>query len=297
MNAPRIPFATIQSGASAQSASERSIGAVLIDAGRISHEEADLILRRQRERNVRFGDAAIELGILTDEDIRFALSHQFEHTSLAVGDPAMAPEVVTAFQPNHQTAEAIRHLRTQLLLRWFDGTPTQRCVAIVGAERGTGRSFIAANLAVAFAQMGERTLLIDADLRRPDLHRLFRIDARAGLSTVLSGRADVDVAHPVASFGELSVLPCGPIPPNPQELLSRASFPRLMADASKLFDVVIVDTPSCESGADAQIVAARAGAAVLVARQDHTQIRNLAHFVQSLRSNGTQLLGSVANQF
>ena len=164
---------------------DRSIGALLIDAGRLRPEDADRILRAQRERGLRFGEAALELGLLTQEDISYALARQYEHAVLPIGDPSVSESVIAAFRPGHFTVEALRQLRTQVLLRWLDSAPDRKSLSIIGAERRVGRSFMASNLAVLFAQLGESTLLIDADLRDPQQHVLFRLRNEIGLATVL----------------------------------------------------------------------------------------------------------------
>jgi receptor protein-tyrosine kinase len=275
---------------------DRSIGALLIDAGRLRPEDADRILRAQRERGLRFGEAAIELGLLTEADIRFALGRQYEHAILPIGDASIDAEVIAAFRPGHFTVEALRQLRTQLLLRWLDTTPDRRSFALIGAEAAVGRSFIAANLAVLFAQLGEKTLLIDADLREPRQHHLFRLPNDLGVATVLTERANLDVARNIVPLPKLTVLTAGVRPPNPQELLSRPAFARMIDAARHEFDVVLIDTPPWDDGADAQIIAARAGASILVTRQDRTSIRSIAAIVTALRECGAHLVGSVVNQ-
>ncbi len=276
---------------------DRSIGALLIDAGRLRPEDADRILRTQRERGLRFGEAALELGLLTQADIGFALARQYEHAVLPIGDTSIAPEVIAAFRPGHFTVEALRQLRTQVLLRWLDSAPDRKSLAIVGAETGVGRSFMASNLAVLFAQLGENTLLIDADLRDPEQHKLFRLPNEIGLATVLSERAGLEAAQRVPALQKLTVMAAGPMPPNPQELLSRPSFTRMIEAARDQYDVVLIDTPPWDYGADAQIVAARSSASVLVTRQDQTSIRSISNIVAALRDCGTHLVGSVVNQY
>lgn len=275
----------------------RSIGALLVEAGRLSPADAERIMDAQRERGLRFGEAAIELGLLTSEDIGFALERQFSHATLAVGNTAVSPEVIAAFHAGHSTIEALRQLRTQLLLRWIDSQPEHRCLALVGAEAKAGTSFIAANLAVLFAQLGEKTLLIDANLRDPRQHELFRIGNSTGLTTVLSERASLDACKGIDQLPNLSVMPSGPTPPNPQELLSRPAFSRLVLAASQLFDVVLIDSAPWSAGADAQAIAVRAGASVLVTRQDHTPIRSISGIVASLRDCASPLIGSVVNRY
>lgn len=276
---------------------DRSIGALLIDAGRLRPEDADRILRTQRERGLRFGEAGLELGLLTHEDIGFALARQYEHAVLPIGDTSIAPEVIAAFRPGHFTVEALRQVRTQVLLRWLDSAPDRKSLAIVGAEASVGRSFTASNLAVLFAQLGENTLLIDADLRDPQQHKLFRLPNDIGLATVLSERAGLEASQRVMALQKLTVLAAGPTPPNPQELLSRPAFTRMIEAARDHFDVVLIDTPPWDYGADAQIVSARAGASILITRQDRTSIRSIANIVAALRDCGTHLVGSVVNQF
>jgi capsular exopolysaccharide synthesis family protein len=167
----------------------------------------------------------------------------------------------------------------------------------VSAERGVGRSFVAANLAVVFSQLGERTLLIDADLRAPRMHQLFKIENRVGLSSLLGAGVSAEPIVQLGAFVGLSIMPSGPLPPNPQELLSRPAFRSLIDRATANYDVVIVDTPACNDGADAQIVASRAGAALLVTRLDYTSVTDASSFVDNLGQSGCRVLGALINQF
>ena len=157
-----IPSST---GSLASKHVERSIGAVLINAGRLTLEDAKSILRLQRENGLRFGDAATQLGLLTRADIEFALSRQFVYPYLLRGESKVREDVIAAYEPFSAQAEALRALRSQLMLRWFDNNPARKALAIVSGERREGRSYIAANLAVVFSQLGQHTLLIDADMR------------------------------------------------------------------------------------------------------------------------------------
>ncbi|WP_417070241.1 chain length determinant protein tyrosine kinase EpsG [Niveibacterium terrae] len=276
---------------------DRAIGAILIDAGRLSAEGAEKILREQKAHGLRFGDAAIALGLLKQADIDFALNRQFEYPVLHAGDESVSEELIAAFKPSSAIVEQLRALRSQLMVRGI-GDALTRSLAVVSAEKGEGRSFIAANLAVVFSQLGERTLLIDADLRRPRQHELFKLDPRSsGLSSLLSGRAGSEAIVRIPSLVGLSVLPAGAVPPNPQELLARAQFSRLLDEAGKSFDVIIIDTPSAASSADSSIVAARSGAALLLARQDFTPAPALLALKGSLAASSVKLVGAVLNNF
>lgn len=298
MNQPGV----IESATAARNASlgvrDRSIGAILIDSGRLNAEGAERIIREQKSKGLRFGDAAISLGLLTQADIDFALARQFDYPYLASTDQTLSDKLVAAFQPFSPAVEQLRALRSQLMVRWFSGDAGQKAVAVVSPDRGDGRSYLAANLAVVFSQLGERTLLIDADLRNPSQDKLFKLDPRApGLAAVLSGRANGEAVVRIPSLVGLSVLPAGAVPPNPQELLSRPQFARLVEQAGKTFDAIIIDTPAASTGADSQVATARAGAALLVARKDRSSAGKLHSLSHSLLSTRAQVLGSVLNAY
>jgi chain length determinant protein tyrosine kinase EpsG len=206
-------------------------------------------------------------------------------------------DLVVAWQPFHPRSEELRALRTQLLIRWSIAGATRRGLAVVSPGPGEGRSYVAANLAVLFSQLGERTLLIDADLRAPRQHQIFNIPDGCGLSAVLSGRTDGDAVIGIPEFGPLSVLPAGARPPNPQELLLRPAFTDLLGRLEAEFDVIVFDTPPAKPYADAQSLAIRAGSVVLLARKDHTALADAAGVITELNATGTRIIGSVLNAF
>lgn len=181
------------------------------------------------------------------------------------------------------------------MLRWFSNASENKGLAVVSAGSGDGRSYIAANLAVVFSQLGERTLLIDADMRLPRQHKIFSLGRRAGLSDILVGRAGSEAIVNVDALPNLSVLTAGATPPNPQELLGRQSFSKLLLSLSTDFDVMIIDTPPVDRCADAYTVAVRTGAALVVARQDKSSVAQLSSFTHELREFGVNLIGSVLN--
>ncbi len=279
------------------SGDDRSIGAILIDSGRLTPEDAERILRKQKEEGLRFGEAAIKLGLLKEEDIQFALARQFDYPYLVPGESNVNKELVAAYQPFSSQVEALRALRSQLMLRWFNGLPDRRAISVVSPGRKEGRSYLAANLGVVFSQLGERTLLIDADLRNPRQHQLFGLANRVGLSQMITGRADEAAIERVPAFMDFSVITAGSIPPNPQELLSRASFSNLLAMLSGRYDAIIIDTPAADEGADSQTVAVRTGAALLVARQNTSYLGDLQDLSDSLHHSTTAVVGVVLNDF
>ena len=271
------------------------IGALLVDAGKITQEEADRVMHVQREKGLRFGDAAVKLGLITPLDIEQVLSRQFEFPYLIPGTSSLSADLVTAYTPFDKNVEVFKAIRSQLMLRWFNMDLGSKHLVIVSPCRKEGRSYFAANLAVVFSQLGERTLLIDADMRNPCQHTLFNLENRVGLSTFLSGRAQMDVIEHIVPLLDLSIFPAGPVPPNPQELLGRPLFQKLLADLAKEYDVIILDSPAGEANADAQIIATRAGGAFMVARRHSSPARAVKDLSTQLRGNGVTVLGAVIN--
>jgi len=273
---------------------DRSIGAILIDAGRLTIEDAERILNFQRQASLRFGEAGIELGLISEADVLYALSLQFDYPYLQPGpNQPISREVVAAYRPFSPEGEALRAMRSQLQLRWFDEQGSHSCLAVVGTRSGEGRSFLAANLAVTFAQLGERTLLIDGNLRTPRQHHLFKIENQMGLSNLLAGRMQDQVVTFISGIPGLALLPAGPTPPNPAELLSRPVLSRILQQSMSTFDVVLVDTPAAPLGTDAMMLARAAGAALMVARTNVTRMTEFSDAVEAMKDAGVNVVGSV----
>ncbi|KVW94984.1 chain-length determining protein [Thiobacillus denitrificans] len=274
---------------------EPNIGRLLLDADKLTSADVERVVQLQKTENLRFGEAAIKLGLIAEADLQHVLSHQFSYTYLAPGEGHFSPELIAAYEPFGDKAEQVRALRSQLMLRWFSNR--HKTLTIAGINAGDGASYLAANLAVVFSQLGERTLLIDADLRRPRQHVLFNLGNRPGLSELLTGRVNVSAVTRIPAFPNLSVLTAGAVPPNPAELLSRAATPIKLEDLAEHYDVILIDTSAAHDSADAEMVAARTGAALLVLRQDHTQLAAAAAFQANLASAGAVLIGTVLNRF
>ncbi len=281
---------------SAVTPSSRSIGDILVANGRLSVKDTERISERQKIDSSQFGDAAMALDILTKADIDFALSQQFDYAYLSEKDTSLSPELVAAYKPFSRVGENLRAVRSQLMLRWFNMAAGNKTLAVVSPGVGDGRSFIAANLAIVFAQHGERTLLIDGDLRNGRMHTLFKLDKSAGLSGLLAERTLLnEAASTVHGLPGLTVLPAGAVPPNPQELLGRPAFAALLNEASQEFDVIIIDTPAGGVFADAELIASRAGAAFMVARKDKSLLTQAAFLARRLQDSGVALVGTVLN--
>ena len=282
-------------GPVSRNSTKRSIGAILVDAGVISKDDAMRVIALQREKKIRFGEAAIQLGLISEGDIRYALSYQYEYAYLPRSSGKVTnPELVAAYMPFSHEVDQLRAIRSQLKLRWFDKSAGHAMLAIVGAGRAEGGSYLAANLAIVFAQMGESTLLIDADMRSPRQHTLFQLNNQLGFSSLLAGRSDVASAlHTIQFIPKLQVLTAGPIPPNPLELLNRDNLTELFEWAGRTYDIVLIDTSSASVGADAMIVAAKAGAAMTVARANQTKLSAYQELIAELKRSSINIVGSV----
>ncbi len=196
--------------------SDRLIGAILADEGKLTPDEIGRVLELQRDTGIRFGEAAVQLRFITDNDVRFALAKQYDfpHLVADVESKGIQPskELVAAFAPFHPRTEELRALRTQLLIRWYNPQAGRNALVIASPDAGEGRSYVAANLAVVFSQLGARTLLVDADLRKPRQHQIFGLPQGHGLSTLLSGRTEHKAQFPIHGLNRLTVLPAGPLP-------------------------------------------------------------------------------------
>lgn len=276
--------------------SSNQIGALLIDAGSILPQDAERILRYAKEKRLRFGDAAIALKLVTREEIDRMVAFQFDYPYLMRGESAVSAEVVAAYLPFSRQVEAFRALRSQLLLRWFGDNVERRGLSVLSQDRGDGRSYLSANLAVVFSQLGERTLLVDSDMRYPRQHEIFGLSNSVGFSTLLAGRAGPEAIHRVPSFVSLSVLPAGPLPPNPQELLNRPIFSQLLEHWRTQFDVILFDTCATSAGADAQLIAAKVKGALVVTKTHKSKVSELRTLCEDLVSSGVSLVGAVVSQ-
>jgi len=277
---------------------DQSMGAILIDLGKLGGEDVDRIISYQRDKGLYFGEAAVELDLVDQEDILQALSIQFGYT-YDRNEEGLSKEMVMAYSPFGEQAEEFRAIRSQLLNNWLQ--PGQNTLAIVSPESKEGRSYIAANLALAFSQLGRPTLLIDADLRSPRQHTMFNFTRRPGLSMLLAGRVrveDLDVLpDQISNFQHLWVLGCGPVPPNPVELLSSGTFSFILKELKKYFDVIIIDTPSATYRADVVSIASVAGSALLVARGGQSKMEDTKNLTSVLTEARVKVVGAVLNQY
>jgi len=193
--------------------------------------------------------------------------------------------------PRSGFAEAYRSLRTALQFSTPTGPP--KILAITSSVQNEGKSTTALSLAITFAQTGKKVLLIDSDLRKPSLHRSVQIDNTCGLTHYLAGDAKpVDIAQPVL-LPNLFVIPAGPLPPNPAELLSTTKMLSLLALATEKFDQVILDCPPVLGLADALILGNMAESIILVVEAHSTHRSAVQNASKRLRVARTRLLGGI----
>lgn len=196
------------------------------------------------------------------------------------------------FHTGYSTAaESMRTLRTQVR---FLGAGAQ-VYLVTSSVRGEGKSFISSNLARAFVEAGDRVLLINADLRAPSLERSFHLSGVVGLSNVLVGQ--IDVAEVVVDGGERNpdIVPAGPIPPNPSELLGHARMAELLAEARTQYDVILIDTPPLTAVTDTLVLVPHVDAVIMVSRIGGVNTPELTEGLELLRDAGATTCGIVAN--
>ena len=213
---------------------------------------------------------------------------------LPEGLPAPLAGQQAMLEPTSAVAEACRTIRTAI----YFGAPKERCrtVHITSPAASDGKSTLASNLAITMAQAGKRVLLIDADLRLPVQHSIFGVHHEYGLGSVVYGKATLDQAIQPTAVSGLEILPCGPKPTHPTELLNSPMFNELLEVLSDRYDQVIIDSPPVMGIADSRIIAASCDLTVLVLRSEKSTRRVSELARDGLGSVGANLLGIVINQ-
>lgn len=274
---------------------DRSIGDFIRHARQLSDAQIEQILQHQRQHGLRFGESAIALKLASRDDVLWALSQQF-HYPYAPGDgTSFNPELVAAVDPFNVQTEAIRGIRSQLMLGVMAPDQPRRALAVLSPNVGDGKSFFAANLAITFSQLGSRTLLIDADMRTPRQHQLFGVPNDTGLSSILAGRTETSAIHLVQDLPSMFVLPVGTLPPNPLELLQRPSFSLLLQELLTKFDHIVVDTPATTHGSDSRVVAAKCGVAMIIGRRGTSRMKAVNSLVNEVTRGAAKFAGVVIN--
>lgn len=295
MNELAQPFTSLDPLAGEASELATRMGRLLLQTGKVTTSQLNAIMKLQSQEGLHFEEAAAKLGLADEADIKAILARQFTYPIIDTNTTVLARCLTSAFRPQSAAAEALRSLRSELMLRYFNaGDPNG--VALIGAEDPRGIAHATANLAISFAQTGARTLLIDGNLRQPQLHGWFGLDdGEAGLSDLLSGRVQV-APHAIEELGPLWVLPAGTEAPNPQELLSSRHYQDYLKPLHEAYEVVLISTAPMNKTRDAQIIVAQTGAALLITREHRTRMKDVENLCGQLRGLSVRLLGTALYQ-
>ena len=212
-------------------------------------------------------------------------------------DPARAGlngELISIHSPRSTASESFRGIRTGILFSSADDPP--RVLLITSAVPAEGKTICAANLAVIMAQAGSRVLLLDCDMRRPRIHRLFGISRDAGMSSALIGESRLREAIVSTVINNLDILPVGQIPPNPSELLGSKKMMQIIADTLKEgYERIIIDSPPVVAVTDAVVLSSISDGTLLIVRAGETPRQMMQNAVQQLKSVNANILGAVLN--
>jgi protein-tyrosine kinase len=294
---------------------DEELSQTLLLLNRLSHDAVEQINELMKSLNLRFAEAALQSGILSQQELDEA---QEWMSKRALGRPGglieemlrrtarkrdvilwehdqlePSTDLILAHQSDHPYSESVRSLRTELLLRCKG---TRGLIAVLSPNAGDGRSKLAAELAVAFAQLERRTLLVDADLRNPSQHRLFGTDNDLGLAQALTNGGPHHF-HGIKQLPEMALLTSGEVPQNPLELLSGRGFERALREWRRNFEFVILDTPPMTRFSDAVAVAAVAGNVLVLGRAEETRFKDLHEVCRNLLAAKCRVLGAAINRF
>ena len=296
---------------------DEQLAQTLVLLYRLSTEALERINALMADLRIRFAEAAVRSGVITAQQLDEALKW-IQQRALGEGNHLVdqvlrraahdrnvvlwerAPlepshEIVLAHDPDHPHSETVRSLRTELLLRCHNRRRGSM-IALLSPCAREGRSRLAAELAIAFAQLGRRTLLVDADLRAPSQHRLFGADNTVGLAQAL-GPGGPHCFHGIQDLPRMALMTSGALPPNPLELLSGGAFEPTLRQWRRDFEFVILDTPPTTRFSDSMVVAAAAGNVLILGRAQTTRFTQLNEVCRNLSCTRSRVLGAVINRF
>ncbi|MCP1126104.1 CpsD/CapB family tyrosine-protein kinase [Bacillus sp. 3103sda1] len=202
-------------------------------------------------------------------------------------------QLIAYNQPKSPVAEQFRNIRTNIEFAAID--TNIHSLMVTSPSPSEGKTTTVGNIAVVFAQQGKRVLLVDADLRKPALHQMFQVDNIFGLTNILTHGERFEKCVQTTNVENLYFLPCGPIPPNPAELLGSKAMKEFLGQAYSMYDLVIFDLPPILPVSDAQIMANQCDASLLVVRSAHTEKEAALKAKRLLEAAKGKLLGAVLN--
>lgn len=208
---------------------------------------------------------------------------------------AAARKLITSSNPKAIVSEQFRTLRTNVKFSMPD--QDLKTILYTSASPGEGKSTVAANTAIVFAQEGKRVLLIDADMRKPTVHYTFHMTNTLGLSNLLTRQATLTEVTKTSQIEQLDIITCGPIPPNPAELLGSQAMGKLIEEMKEQYDVIIFDAPPLLSVTDGQILADLCEGTILVLSAGQTEKESIVKAKEALDVAKANILGVVLNNF
>jgi protein-tyrosine kinase len=296
---------------------DRDLRAELVSYFHLDSEAVAKIFEVMQASDLSFSEAALRLELFSRADIDEAMLRT--RASTPAGEPGLietalhrissdkrivlrhgervtpGPQLILAHDQDNPRSERLRALRTELLLL-NEGARGANIVAVLSPCAGEGRSQLSAELAIAFAQLGRRTLLVDADLRSPRQHVLFGSTNELGLANTIAN-FQKPVYHPVVGLPQMHLLTAGPVPPNPLELLSDGRFEKLVAEWRNNYEFLVFDTPPISKCADGIAVATLAGRVLVLSRAQHTSYQSTREMLRRLATTQSKILGAVLNHF
>lgn len=267
------------------------IGEALINQAKLQQSDIEKVLTRQQEKNILFGEAAKELGLISDEDLKSVLSEQFGYAYINSQQNQIDERLIAAYDPFSREVEQLRSLREKLQISWFN--KGHQLLAVTSVSKDDEASYLVANLAILFSQLNKKTLLIDTDLRTPKIHKLFNVTKKVGLTNILANRKGEYELSREKMLPNLSVLTAGTPAPNPQELLNRDTLTSLLDDLKSVYEVILIDTAPADMGLDYLSVLSKVNATMIVANRDKTLVNDLVQLKSQLEAADVTIVGSV----
>jgi len=297
--------------------SDQEIADALVLLYKLPEEAIDSIHQAKKALGLGFHEAALHTGLVSQHELDEAdelIRRHSRHDGRGIIEEALrrrpnprevvvwqgerlhpGKELILAHDPYCERSETIRSLRTELLMR-TNGRRSAGMFAILSASGGEGRSQLAAELAIAFAQLGSRTLLVDADLRRPRQHLLFGADNSIGLAQSLVEGSPPRL-YGIEGLQQMALLTSGALPPNPLELLSANRFERTVTEWRRSYEFVVMDTPPLSKYSDGLAVASVAGNVVVLGRTNSTSFNMFNEMRRKLDTTNAWVVGAVMNSF
>ena len=296
---------------------DQEISDALVLLYKLPEEAIDGIRQAKLALGIEFTEAALHTGLVTQRELEAALDwvrRRGMNEGRSIIEEALrrrpnpnalvvwegeklnpGKQLILAHDPYSERSEAIRSLRTELLMR-TNGRRGAAMFALLSPTSGEGRSQLSAELAIAFAQLGSRTLLVDADMRHPRQHVLFGADNSVGLAQAL-----IDIKqnrlYGINGVQHMSLLTSGTLPPNPLELLSGNRFDRLVAEWRRSYEFVVIDTPPAARFSDGFAIATVAGNVVVLGRTNSTSYSAMTELRRKLDTTNAFVVGAVMSSF